>query len=72
MILTQEIGNLDDDGAVYFCYRLDGNLFNFRILNAHTKKLFCNLLFADNTALFTHTEIALQHLISCFTEAAEL
>ena len=73
-MLNQIIEDLDDDSAVYICYCLDGSLFNLRRLHAHTKtlkQLFCDLLFADSTALIAHTEGALQHLTSCFTEAAQ-
>ena len=72
MMLKQVIEDLDDDGAVYICNRLDGSLFNLRRLHAHTKtlaQLFCDLLFADDTA---HTERALQYLTSSFAEAAQL
>ena len=73
MKLKQIIEDLD--GAVYIHYRLDGSLFNFRRLHAHTKileQLFRDLLFADDAAFITHTERALQHLTSCFAEAAQL
>ena len=50
-------------------------MFNLRRMHAHTKileQLFHDLLFAENTALVIHTKRALQHLISCFAEAAQL
>ena len=74
-MLKQVIEDFDDDGAVYIRYRFDGSLFNLKILHAHTKtleQLFRDLLFADDTALITHTEIALQHLTFCFAEGAQL
>ena len=75
MMVKQVIEDLDDDGAVYICYRLDRCLFNLRRLHAHTKtlmRLFRDLLFADDAPLVTHTKRALQHLTSCFAEAAQL
>ena len=74
MMLKQVIENLDDDGAVYISYHLDGSQFNFRRQHAHTETLeqvFHDLLFADDAALIPHTERALQHLASCFAEAAQ-
>ena len=75
MMLKQVIEDLDDDGAVYICYHLDVCLFNLRRLHTHTKileQLFCDILFTDDSALIAHTERALQHLTSCFPEAAQL
>ena len=74
-MLKQVIEGLDDDGAVYIRYRLDSSLFNLRRLHAHTKtleELFRDLLFADDAAFVAYTERSLQHLISCFAEAAQL
>ncbi|CAE1140566.1 unnamed protein product [Acanthosepion pharaonis] len=53
MMLKLATEYLDDDNAVYICYRLDGNLFNIRRLHP-TQRL--DLLFADNTSLVAHTE----------------
>ena len=75
MVLKQAMKGLDGVNAVYIRYRLDGNLFNLRRLQAHTKapeQLFRDLFFGDNAALVAHTESALQHLTSCFAEAAQL
>ena len=75
MMLKLVTEDLDDDSAIYIYYYLDGSLFNLRRLHAHTKtleQLFCDLLFIDNAALVAHTERALQHLTSCFAEAAQL
>ena len=74
-MLKQTIENLDEDCDVYICYHLDASLFNLRRLYAHTKtleQLFCDLLFTDDATSITHTERALQHLTSCFEEAAQL
>ena len=74
-MLKQAIEDLDDDSAVYIHYCLKSSLFNLRRQHAHTKTLeplFCDLLFVDNAVLVTYTKRALQHLTSCFTEAAEL
>ena len=73
--LKQIIEDLDDDGAVYICYCFDGSLFNLRTLHVHAntlEQLFHDLLFADDAALITYTERALQYLTSCFAEAAQL
>ena len=75
MMLKQATEDLDDDDAVYIRYRLDGSLFNLRRLQAHTKtleQLIHDLLFADDAALVAHSERALQHITSCFAEAARL
>ena len=73
-MLKQVTEDLDDDGAVYIYYCLDGSQFNLRRLHAHTEsleQLFRDLLFADDAALVAHTERALQHLTSCFAEAVQ-
>ena len=65
----------DTADAVYIRYRLDGSLFNLRRLKAHTKTFEVSireLLFADDAALVAHSETALQHLTSCFAQAAQL
>ncbi|CAE1228770.1 unnamed protein product [Acanthosepion pharaonis] len=79
MMTKQATEDLEEDDAVYVCYRLDGSLFNslfkFRRLQAHTKtleQLFCDLLFADDTVLDACTERALHRLTSRFAEAARL
>ncbi|CAE1230957.1 unnamed protein product [Acanthosepion pharaonis] len=75
MMLKQTTEDLDDDDAVYICYRLDGNLFNHKRLQAHTKtleQLFRDPFFADDAALVAHTERALQLLTSCLAGAAQL
>ena len=75
MMLRQATEDLNDDDSIYIRYRLDGNLFNLRRLQAHTKtqeQLIRDLLFADDAALVAHTERSLQRLTSCFAEAAQL
>ena len=75
MMLRQATEDLNDDDSIYIRYRLDGNLFNLRRLQAHTKtqeQLIRDLLFADDAALVAHTERALQCLTSCLAEAAQL
>ena len=37
MMLRQATEDLNDDDSIYIRYRLDGNLFNLRRLQAHTK-----------------------------------
>ena len=73
-MLKQIIEDLDDDGAVYIHYRFEGSLFNLRRPHAHSKTLeqLFRDLFADDAALIANTERALQHLNSCFAEAAQL
>ena len=74
-MLKQATEDLDDEDAVYIRYRFDGSLFKLRRLQTHTKtckQLVRDLLFANDAALVTHTERALQHLTSCFAETAEL
>ena len=75
MMLKQVIEDLNDVGAVYIRYRLDGSLFNLRRQYAHTKtleQLFHDLHFTDDAAVVAHTERTLQHLTSSFAEAAQL
>ena len=53
--------------GIYIRFRTDGSLCNLRRLLARTKtieELITELLFADNCALLTHTEEALQHIIN--------
>ncbi|XP_064495874.1 uncharacterized protein LOC135405089 [Pseudopipra pipra] len=75
MMLQRATADLDDQDGIYIRYRTDGSLFNLRQLKAHTKTLnhlAWELLYADDAALVAHTEAALQHLTSCFADAAEL
>ena len=60
-----------EDG-VYLHTRSDGRLFNLARLLAKTKVqqvLIRDMLFADDAALTTHSEVALQRLINCFAHA---
>lgn len=69
MMLKQGTEDLKNEDGIYTRYHLDGNLFNFKHLQAHTKtldQLIRDLLFANNGTLVTHIERALQHLTSCF------
>ena len=75
MMLKQAIEDLDDEDGVYIRYRLDGSLFNLRLLQAHTKTLellIWDLLFADAAALVASIERALQRITSCFADLAQL
>ena len=75
MMLRQATEDLNDDDSIYIRYRLDGNLFNLRRLQAHTKtqeQQIRDILFDDDAALVAHTERALQRLTSCFAEADQL
>ena len=54
MMLRQATEDVNDDDSIYIRYRIDGNLFNLRRLQAHTKtqeQLIRDLLFADDAAL---------------------
>ena len=75
MMLNQAQVDMSDQDGVYIRFRTDGDLFNLRRLQAHTKttkRLFRELLFADDAALVAHTECALQQITTCFAEAAQL
>ena len=75
MMFQKATEYLSSDDGMYVRYRTDGSLFKLRCLQAHTKSLeylVRELLFADDAALVAHTENALQHVTSCFAEAAQL
>lgn len=75
MTFKQATEDLNNEDGIYTRYHLDGNLFNLKHLQAHTKTLdqpIRDLLFTNNAALVAHTERALQHLTSCFGEAAQV
>ena len=60
--------------GIYIRFRSDGSLFNLRRLLARTKtieELITDLLFADDCALLTHTEKALQHIVNHFSDTAK-
>ena len=59
---------------IYIGFRTDGSLLNLRRLLVRTKtteELITELLFADDCALFAHTEEAQQHIVNRFSDAAE-
>ena len=59
--------------GIYIRFRTDGSLFNLQRLLARTKtieELITELLFADDCTLLAHMEEALQHVINCFSDAA--
>jgi len=75
MTLQHVREDLHDKDGVYIRFRTDGCLFNLIRLQAHTKtkkKLIGELLFADDAALVTHTDSAMQRITSCFADAAQL
>ena len=75
MMLKEATAGLDDEDGIYIRFRTDGNLFNLRRLQAHSKtteQLIRELLFADDAALVAHTESSLQRMTNCFAEACQL
>ena len=72
-LLLQCAFDQSEDG-VYIHSRSDGGLFNLARLRAKTKVrkvLLREMLFADDAALATHSEEALQRLIDCFAHACD-
>ena len=72
-IMLREAKDDLPDG-IYIRLQTDGSLFNLRRLLARTKtneELITELLFADDCALFAHTEEALQHIVNRFSDAAK-
>ena len=72
IILREAKEDLPD--GIYIRFRTDGSLFNLRRLLARTKtseELITELLFADDCALLTDTEEALQYIVNRFCDAAE-
>ena len=62
----------DFTSGIYIRFRTDGSVFNLRRLLAHTNTLevmILELLFADDCALLTHSEEALQAIVDRFAEA---
>ena len=60
--------------GIYIRVRTDGSLFNLRRLLARTKNIeevTTKLLFADDCALLSHTEEALQHIVNRFSDAGK-
>ena len=72
ILLPEANEGLSDD--IYIRFRTDGSLFNLRRLLALTKtieELITELLFAYDCALLAHTEEALQHIVTRFSDAAK-
>ena len=62
----------DSSKNVYIYYRTPGKLFNINRFTARTKTMMSvmrELLYADDCALLTHTEMEMQHLIDSFEAA---
>ena len=65
----------DLEQGVYLYYRLDGSLFDLRLLTAETKtvtKTVLEALFADDCALVAHRESDLQVIVNKFADASHL
>ena len=72
LLLRHAFGSSED--GIFLHTRSDGNLFNLSRLRAKSKirsVLIRELLFADDAALATHSEEALQRLITNFAEACK-
>ena len=64
----------DSDDGVYLRTRSDGKLFNLSRLRAKTRTrrvLIRELLFADDAALCSHSEVGLQRLVDTFSAACK-
>ena len=62
----------DSSEGVYVYYRTTGKLFNIKRFTARTKTMMSvirELLYADDCALLTHTEMEMQHLMDSFEAA---
>ena len=62
----------DSSEDVHIYYRTTGKLFNIKRFAASTKKMMSvirELLYADDCALLTHTEMEMQHLMDSFDAA---
>ena len=62
----------DSSKGVYIYYRTTGQLFNIKHFTTRTKKMMSvirELLYADDCALLTHTEMEMQHLMDFFEAA---
>ena len=60
--------------GIYIRFKTDGSLFKLLRLFAHMKtieKLITVLLFADDCAILTHIQEALQHIINRFSNTAK-
>ena len=72
IMLCEAKDDLPDD--IYISFRTDVSLFDLRHLLACTKtikELIAELLFAEDSALLTHMEDALHHIVNCFSGAAK-
>ena len=64
----------DSKEGIYIHTRSDGKLYNIARLRAKTKVrevLVREMLFADDAALVSHTEVGLQQLVSCIAHACQ-
>ena len=61
-----QLAFMDSSEGVYIYYRTTGKLFNIKSFTARTKTMMCairELLYADDYALLTHSEMEMQHLL---------
>ena len=73
-IIVPREANEELPNGIYIRFRTESSLFNIRRILARTKtieELTTELLCADDCAILTHTEEALQHIINRFTDAAK-
>ena len=74
-MLQQATEEMLDTDNIYIRTRYNGSLFNLQRLRASNKvtlALIRELLFADDAALLAHSEQSLQHITTCFAEAAAI
>ena len=73
-VLLQHAFDGNEDG-IYHRTRIDGSLFNLKRLKSKrltTEVLIRELLFADDAAIVTHSEIELQRLVHRLAEACDI
>ena len=74
MMLKRAAGDLGDEHGAYFWCRLDDSLSKLWCIQASTKtqERLIRDLFVDESTPVAHTQLALQHITSCFAGALRL